>query len=47
VTATLPSTVTATINYHFKDGSSARERTRFGMVYQQGRWLIDTSSLVG
>jgi eukaryotic-like serine/threonine-protein kinase len=47
VTATPPSTVTATIDYSFKDGSSARERTRFGMFYQQGRWLIASSSVVG
>lgn len=47
VTATPPSTVTATIDYSFKDGSSARERTRFGMVFQQGRWLIASSSVIG
>ena len=47
VTATLPSTVTATIDYYFKDGTHARERTQFGMVFQQNRWLIDTSSVLG
>ena len=47
VTATPPSTVTATIDYYFKDGTHARERTQFGLVNQQNRWLIDTSSVLG
>ncbi|HEU5354070.1 MAG TPA: serine/threonine-protein kinase [Actinocrinis sp.] len=47
VTATLPSTVTATIDYYYKDGSHVRERTQFGMVFQQNRWLIASSSVIG
>jgi hypothetical protein len=47
VTATLPSTATATIDYYYKNGTHARERTQFGLVSQQGRWLIDTSSVLG
>jgi hypothetical protein len=49
VTATLPSTVTATIDYYYKDGSFAKERTQFGLLFDQGqgRWLIASSSVLG
>jgi hypothetical protein len=47
VTATLPSTVTAMITYHYNDGSTVRERTQFGLVFQQNRWLIASSSVLG
>ena len=47
VTATLPSTVTATIDYYYMDGTHARELTQFGLVNQQNRWLIDASSVLG
>lgn len=45
VTANPPS-VTATINYYYKNGSTVVERTQFGMVQQQGRWLIASSSVL-
>lgn len=45
VTANPPS-VFATIGYYYKNGSTAVERTQFGMVQQQGRWLIASSSVL-
>ncbi|HET9168042.1 MAG TPA: serine/threonine-protein kinase [Actinospica sp.] len=44
--AQAPSTVTVTITYVSKDGSSQQERTKFGLVLQDGIWKINTSSLV-
>lgn len=41
-----PSTVDATIDYYYKDGTVIEERTRFGLVLQQGRWLIASSSVL-
>ena len=46
VTASPPSTVTATIDYYYKNGSHVQERTQFGLVLQQGRWLIASSSVL-
>ncbi|MBS2964616.1 protein kinase [Actinocrinis puniceicyclus] len=46
VTAQAPSSVEATIDYYYKDGTVIEERTRFGLVLQQGRWLIAGSSVL-
>jgi serine/threonine protein kinase len=46
VTATPPATVEATINYYYKDGHTVVERTGFGLVSDQGRWKIATSSVL-
>jgi len=46
VVAQPPSTVVATIDYYYKDGTIVEERTSFGMVFQQGRWKIDSSSVL-
>ncbi|HEV2638899.1 MAG TPA: protein kinase [Actinocrinis sp.] len=46
VTVTLPSTVVATIRYSNKDGSADTEKTSFGLVQQNGRWLIASSSVL-
>lgn len=35
-------TVEVTVDYSFKDGREVRERHRYGLVQQGGRWLIDT-----
>ena len=47
VTASPPSTVTATITYHEKDGTVTSEVTRFGLVQVNGQWKINTSSVIG
>ncbi|GAB1513092.1 serine/threonine-protein kinase [Actinophytocola sp. KF-1] len=36
------STVEVTLDIAFKDGRDAHERHRYGLVNQNGRWLIDT-----
>jgi hypothetical protein len=36
------STVEVTLDIFFKDGRVAHERHRYGLVNQNGRWLIDT-----
>jgi tRNA A-37 threonylcarbamoyl transferase component Bud32 len=46
VQASAPSTVVATIHYVYKDGTRPTERTEFGLVYQQNRWLIASSSVL-
>ena len=46
VVAEPPSTVVATLTYVSKDGSTQQERTKFGLVQQDGVWKIDTSSVV-
>jgi serine/threonine protein kinase len=46
VTASAPSTVTATVDYYYKNGSFVEERTLYGLVFQQGRWLIASSSVL-
>ena len=46
VVASPPNSVTATINYLYKNGSTVVERTQFGMVKQGDRWLIASSSVV-
>ncbi|HEV3170932.1 MAG TPA: serine/threonine-protein kinase [Actinocrinis sp.] len=47
VVAQPPSTVVATIDYFYKDGSTAEERTSFGLVFQQGQWKIASSAVLG
>jgi eukaryotic-like serine/threonine-protein kinase len=44
VVATPPATVVATIEYHYKDGRTTKERTTFGMVDEGGLWKIATSA---
>jgi eukaryotic-like serine/threonine-protein kinase len=46
VTAQPPSTVVATIDYYYKNGSIIEERTSFGLVSQQGRWKIASSYVI-
>jgi eukaryotic-like serine/threonine-protein kinase len=46
VTADPPSTVVATITYDYKNGSVVVERTSFGLVFQDGRWKIASSSVL-
>ena len=46
VVAQLPSTVIATIDYHYPDGKTVQERTRFGLVLSGGIWKIDSSSVL-
>jgi len=46
VVATLPSTVTATIDYYGKDGHVTEERTTYGLISDQGRWKIASSSVL-
>ena len=47
VVAQPPTTVVATIDYFYKDGSTAHERTTFGLVNQQGQWKIASSAVIG
>lgn len=46
VTANPPDSVTATIDYHYKNGTTVEERTEFTLVFEQGRWLIAASSVL-
>ena len=46
VTAQPPSTVVATIDYYYKNGSITEERTSFGLVLQQGQWKIASSYVI-
>lgn len=46
VTASPPSTVDATIDYYYTNGTTVEERTEFGLVFQQGRWKIASSSVL-
>ncbi len=46
VTATTPSTVTATIDYFYRSGNVVVERTRFGLVQQGGIWKIASSTVL-
>ncbi len=46
VTANPPSSVDATIVYYYKNGAVTEERTRFGLVRQQGQWKIASSSVL-
>jgi hypothetical protein len=45
VVAKAPSTVTATVDYYFKNGQRTADRTTFGLVQDGGTWKIDTSSV--
>ena len=46
VTATTPSTVTATIDYFYRSGNVVVERTQFGLVRQDGMWKIASSTVL-
>jgi serine/threonine protein kinase len=46
IVAQPPSTVTATIDYYYKNGQTVEESTRFGLVYAGGIWKIATSSVL-
>ena len=46
VEATPPSTVVATIHYVDKNGSTATERTSFGLVQENGTWKIASSAVL-
>jgi hypothetical protein len=46
VEAQPPSTVVATIDYTYKNGSLVEERTSFGLVFQNGAWKIASSSVL-
>jgi len=46
IVAQPPSTVTATIVYSYKNGSTAKERTSFGLVRSGGIWKIASSSVL-
>ena len=46
VVATGGNTVEATVEYAFKDGRVVRERHRYTLVEQNGRWLIDESAVL-
>ena len=46
VTAQLPSTVVATLDYTYKNGSHVEERTSFGLVFQQNQWKIASSAVL-
>jgi hypothetical protein len=46
VTANPPDTVQATITYAYQDGHVVTERTRFGLVRQDGTWKIASSSVL-
>lgn len=44
--ASPPDTVTATVHYFYRSGNVVVERTRFGLVQQDGIWKIATSSVL-
>ncbi len=46
ITAEPPSSVVATLEYHYKDGRTIRERTQFGLVQSGGIWKIASSSVL-
>jgi eukaryotic-like serine/threonine-protein kinase len=46
IVAQPPSTVTVTIDYYYKNGTTVEERTRFGLVYSGGIWKIASSSVL-
>jgi serine/threonine protein kinase len=46
LTAQAPSTVVVTIDYLYKSGKTVRERTQFGLVSQNGVWMIADSSVL-
>jgi len=46
IVAQPPSTVTATIDYYYKDGKTVQERTSFGLVLSDGIWKIAKSSVL-
>ncbi|MGQ0840154.1 protein kinase domain-containing protein [Actinokineospora sp.] len=45
-TGTQGDTVEATVEYAFKDGRGLRERHRYSLVRQDGRWKIDESTVI-
>ena len=46
IVAQPPSTVTATIDYYYKDGKTVQERTSFGLELSGGIWKIAKSSVL-
>jgi serine/threonine protein kinase len=46
IVAQPPSSVTATIDYYYKDGKTVQERTRFGLELSGGIWKIAKSSVL-
>jgi hypothetical protein len=46
IVAQLPSTVTATIDYYYKNGQTVEERTSFSLVLSGGIWKIAGSSVL-
>jgi hypothetical protein len=44
--ASLPSGVDATLVYYYQDGRVVQERTRFGLVRDQGQWKIAQTSVL-
>lgn len=46
ITPSPPDSVTATITYDYRDGNVVVERTRFGLVQQDGIWKIASSSVL-
>jgi serine/threonine protein kinase len=45
VTGQPPDSASATITYHYKDGRTVVERTRFRFVREGGQWLISETSI--
>jgi eukaryotic-like serine/threonine-protein kinase len=46
IVAQPPSTVTATIVYHYKNGQTVVEPTSYGLVFSDGIWKIASSSVI-
>jgi eukaryotic-like serine/threonine-protein kinase len=46
IAAQPPSTVTATITYHYKNGKTVVEPTSYGLVLSDGIWKIASSSVL-
>jgi serine/threonine protein kinase len=46
IVAQPPSTVTATITYHYKNGQTVVEPTSYGLVFSDGIWKIASSSVL-
>ena len=46
IVASPPSTVTATIDYHYKNGETVEESTKFTLVLSGGIWKIADSHVL-
>jgi hypothetical protein len=46
ITAQQPDTVTATIDYYFKDGRVVEEQTSYVLVFENGLWKIASSYVI-